>query len=152
VFLSIFAWSYFTRKPETQIQTGLQKGKPLAQIPGVDYKSAPRTLLIAMNSNCGYCNESIPFYRELKEAQREHNEKTRIIAIFSDMENIAKHYVKQKQLDMEAIAEVNLKTLNVDATPTIILVNSSGTILDFWIGKLSPDDEQLVVKSISAPV
>lgn len=40
--------------------------------------------------------------------------------------------------------------LNLVATPTVILVDNSGKILDFWIGKPSKEVEQQILKAINA--
>jgi hypothetical protein len=32
-------------------------------------------------------------------------------------------------------------SLGVRGTPTLLLVNNTGKIADFWVGKLSPDKE-----------
>ena len=34
---------------------------------GIDFSSQPRTLIAVLQSGCGYCHESVPFYRRLLE-------------------------------------------------------------------------------------
>jgi hypothetical protein len=34
-------------------------------------------------------------------------------------------------------------------TPTLVLVDNAGIVHDFWIGKLTPDDEEQVIKSVT---
>lgn len=51
---------------------------------------------------------------------------------------------------MSFVARVNFKALNLVATPTVILVDNSGKVLDFWIGKPSKEVEQQILKAINA--
>lgn len=136
-----------TQKSAAQLQSGLQKGATLEPLPGVDYGDSPQTLLIAMNTHCGFCKESIPFYNQLAELQR-NNKSTRAIAIFPNSEDEVRQYVKQQQLGLNAIATVDFNKLSLAGTPTMILVDKSGKVLDFWVGKLSTDAEQQVISEM----
>ncbi len=32
---------------------------------GIDFSAYPRTLMMVLHSECGYCHESVPFYRRV---------------------------------------------------------------------------------------
>jgi thioredoxin-related protein len=147
--LGAFAWSYFAAQPSPLPQVGLQKGKEFAVVPGVNYGDSPQTLLVAINTHCVYCEGSLPFYKQLIEANRRAGNTTRIIAIFPNPEDEARQYVQQNQLGLDTLASVDLMSLNVAATPTMILVDSHGKVLDFWVGKLSEESELQVVRAVS---
>ncbi len=51
---------------------------------------------------------------------------------------------------MDILAAIDLNGLKVSATPTLILVDSTGKVLDFWVGKLSEENQQGVMKSIGS--
>jgi hypothetical protein len=70
VVLGTFAWSYFAAQPRQLPHVGLQKGKEFAAVAGVNYGDSSQTLLVAINTHCGYCKGSLPFYRQLIEANR----------------------------------------------------------------------------------
>ncbi|HKS30189.1 MAG TPA: redoxin family protein [Pyrinomonadaceae bacterium] len=123
----------------------------MPKIPRVDYASASQTILIAVNTECHFCTESIPFYNELAKLQQMKDKGTRIIAVFPNAESEVQQYVKQNQLQVEAIAGVDLKTFNVRGTPTMILVDRNGKVLNFWIGKLSEDEKKQAVNILTAP-
>lgn len=151
VVLGVFIQSYFARKLRPELQGGFQKGQRLATLPAVSYDSAPRTLLIAMNTGCRYCDASVPFYKQLIAEQRDGGEATHIVAVFPNTEDDVKQYVSQRQLDIEAVAKVDFSALNLTGTPTVILLDNKGTISDFWVGKLSEDEEQQVIAAIKTP-
>lgn len=146
--VGVFAWSYLKSVPKTQFQSGLQIGQPFAPLARNELNASPQTLLVALNSKCLYCNESIPFYKQLIETQSR-NRSTRVVTLFPEAEDVVKPYLLQHQLNVTAIPSVDFKAANIIATPALILVDSNGTILDFWIGKLPQETEQQVIKAIS---
>ncbi|HEX8174114.1 MAG TPA: thioredoxin-like domain-containing protein [Pyrinomonadaceae bacterium] len=147
--LSALAWGYFVHNQKPQFQSGFQRGQSFAQLPTVSYNSAPQTLLIAMSTTCHYCSESIPFYKQLAEAQQSSGNAIHIVAVFPNSENEVKQYIQQSQLNVDTVAETDFKALNVAGTPTLLLIDKDGKILDFWVGKLSKDNEQQVIKAIN---
>src|SRR5437588_1264244 len=133
VVLGIFAWNQFTRHSIPQLQAGLQKGQDFVQVPGINFNTLSQTLIIAMSTKCHYCAESLPFYKQLAEAQRANGQATHIVAVFPNREDEVKQYVQQNKLDLETIAGVNLDALNISGTPTAVLIDSSGKVRDFWV-------------------
>jgi thioredoxin-related protein len=149
VVLGTFVWKYFTPKSQIQLQAGLQKGTTFAQLPGVDYSNAPKTLLIALSSKCDHCSESLPFYKQVTDKQSENINASHIVAIFPDTQSEVEQFTRQKDLNLDTVAGVDFQALNLIATPTVLLVDNSGKIIDFWIGKLSKDAEQEIIRAIS---
>jgi hypothetical protein len=149
-FLSTLSWSHFTGRAVPEPQSGFQTGQALPRLPQVDYSSSPQTVLIAMNTQCHFCTESISFYNDLARAQQGKDKTTRIIAVFPNAESEVRQYVQQNQLQLETIAGADLKALNIRGTPTIILVNKSGKVLDFWVGKLSEDEKRQITNVLAA--
>lgn len=150
VVLTVLARGYFVNKQRPAIQNGLQKGQPLTHLSNFDYGSSPQTLLIVMNTGCSFCAESMSFYRQLVKAQHENGNMTRIVAVFPNTESEVKEYLQQNQLQIDAIPNVDFRLLNVSGTPTIILTDNRGKILDFWIGKLPEETGFQIIKAITA--
>jgi thioredoxin-related protein len=147
--LSLFAWNYYQgRQIAAQLQPGLQKGMTLDSLPGLSYSNSPRTLLIAMNTQCSYCAASVSFYNQLAAVQKA-NSNTHVVALFPDSAAAVRTYVEQKQLSLETMGEIDLSKIRVAGTPTMILIDSTGKILDFWVGQLSADAEHRVIQSLS---
>jgi hypothetical protein len=139
-FLTALSWGFFVKQKSPAKSSGFRKGAPAPTLPHVDYAGAPKTLLIAMNTRCHYCTESISFYNSLIERRPG----TRVLAVFPNDEAEVKEYVRQQRLGLEAVGGVNFRALQIESTPTMILIGSDGKILDFWIGKLSTTNEALV--------
>jgi thioredoxin-related protein len=102
-----------------------------------------------MNTGCRFCTDSIPFYNQMK-AQQSILKGTRIVAIFPNSKDEVEKYARQRQLNIASVAEVDFQPLGIPATPSLILVDGNGKVLDFWIGKLSKEDEQQAINAISA--
>jgi len=147
--LLVCTLNYFTVDSTPLLIEGLQKGKNLSPLPTYNYGDSPRTLIVALNTDCGYCGDSIPFYKRLIEAAQTNNKATKIVAVFQNSSNKVERYLQEKQFNANTISDANLNAFNVTATPTMILVDSKGIILDFWIGKLSKEDEEQVLKIIN---
>jgi len=151
VIIYVGLWSHFHEGAKPQLSVGLRTGATLHMPPNVGNGGATKTLIMAMNTACGYCQESVPFYRKLSEGWRKASESARLVAIFPNGEDDVKHFLRDNQLDVEASSSVDFGPLKITGTPTLILVGENGEIRDFWVGKLSADQEEQVIKSIAAP-
>lgn len=149
IFIGVLAASFWGAQTETkQLTAGLQKYQTLPQVPGIDYKNTSQTLLIAMNSDCDFCQESLPFYNRLAVLKQEKGNNIKLLAIFPNTRIEVEGYVKQHQLNLDTVAEVSLDTISVPGPPAIVLVDGAGRVLNFWIGKLAKDSEQEVIKAL----
>jgi hypothetical protein len=133
----------------TQLQGGLQKETTLSPLTGVNYADTAHTLLIAMNTRCQNCTDSVSFYNQLAELQRNNLQAIRVIAIFPNSPHEVSEYVQQQRLLVSNVAGVDFDRLNLAGSPTLILVDRQGKILDFWVGKLSTSNEQALIQRIS---
>jgi hypothetical protein len=144
VAIGVLAKNYFA-PPSAQTSAGIQKGSAFPGIAGVDYKQAPRTLILALNVDCRYCTKSVPFYNRLAESQREHAGQFNIVAAFINKEeDRVKSYAEEKQLSVPTLPRIDLDKLGIHTTPTLVLVDNTGKVLDSWRGALQPDGEREV--------
>lgn len=135
-------------KPSVTVKTG----STLPEIAGVDYKQFPRTLILALNVDCRYCTRSVPFYNSLAGARHENAGQVNLVAAFINKDAaLVKSYTDEKQLSVQAIAGVDLDKLGVHTTPTLILVDNAGKVLDSWRGELQPDGEREVFAALDLP-
>lgn len=147
--LAALSWGYFSARNPPTLHGGLKRGEVVVGGPQIDFARSQQTLLIAMSTKCNYCTEGIPFYNQLARKEREMSKPTRMVAIFPDGDETVNNYAQQNGMEVATIVGVDFEKLKVSATPTMILVDEKGEILDFWIGKLPEDVQQEVVNSIS---
>lgn len=150
VAISVLVKNYFA--PPGKISVDFKKGSVFPQISGVDYKQTPRTLILALNVDCRYCSRSVPFYNSLAEAHQKNAGQFNLIAAFINKDaGLVKSYAEEKQLAVRAIPGVDLDQLGVHMTPTLILVDNAGKVLDSWRGALQPDGEREVFDALGLP-
>jgi len=62
VAFTILCHNLFVKSAKPNIARGLAKGQVLPQL--TNYNRYQNTLLLVMNTECGYCKASLPFYSE----------------------------------------------------------------------------------------
>lgn len=130
----------------------IRKGTVFPKIAGLDYTQAPRTLILALNVDCRYCTRSIPFYNSLAAANQQNGDQVNITAAFINKDAaLLKSYAEEKQLAVQTVAGVDLDKLGVQTTPTLILVDNAGKVLDSWRGELATDGEREVFAALDLP-
>jgi thiol-disulfide isomerase/thioredoxin len=148
--LSILAVMVFLKPSVPTLSLGLERGKAFGQVSGVDYRSHKQTLLIALNTNCSYCQESVPLYRKLLEANPRGSESLHIIALFPNKAEEVAKYMKDNRLIVDSVPGVDFKSLRIAGTPTMILLSNNGEVKDFWTGKLTDRESDDFIRSFTA--
>src|ERR1043165_2343374 len=143
VAIGVLVKNYFAPPGKTTVD--IKKGSVFPQIAGIDYKQTQRTLILALNVDCRYCSRSVPFYNSLAEARQKNAGQFNLVAAFINKDaGLVKSYVDEKHLSVQTIAGVDLDKLEVHMTPTLILVDNAGKVVDSWRGALQPDGEREV--------
>ena len=137
------------KQPKPLIHVGLRNGDLFPSVAGIDYSKNSKTLLISMSAKCANCDESLLFFHKLREKAINSSDAPRMIALFPESEKEVENYARQRRLTLETQSGINLKALNMPGTPTVVLVNNKGQIIDFWVGKLSNDIEQQISHSLN---
>lgn len=148
VLVKRFLWprAEQTSAPPTQQQQRdprVPRGAKVS-LPNTDWLKNHRTLILAISDKCRYCTESGPFYKDLMQARA--NKNVRVIAVFPQPEQEGKAYLDKLGVSVDEIRQATLESIGVSATPTLIMVDESGTVIDSWVGKL-PSDKEAEVKS-----
>jgi len=146
---AIVSTRWWPRPGNAKFEDGLQRGQVLGRLPSIDYGAAPQTLVLVLSTKCSYCQESLPFYKRLLGERQTGGQRMRMVAVFPNPKTEVDQYKHQNQLEIESVTALNYGILNVTGTPTLILVDSTGRVLDFWVGTLSKDDEQQVIEAVT---
>ena len=102
------------------------------------------TLVLALQKGCRFCDESAPFYRRLWQ-QRSSSEPRMIAVVPGDKAEVSK-YLDELGVVVDGIVNASLADIHVSATPTLVLVDRSGTVSNVWVGKLDSNRENEVIK------
>jgi hypothetical protein len=112
------------------------------KLPGVPWGKNGRTLVLAISTVCHFCKESEPFYRRL---QAEAGKGVTIVAALPQPVGEAKQYLAAAGVQVDDVRQVTLSTLGVRGTPTILITNNTGHVINVWIGRLQPAEEEQVL-------
>jgi hypothetical protein len=124
-------------------------GDHLAKLPGLDWTQHRRCLLLVLNTGCHYCQESVPFYQELAHAQRPDGDAPDLIAVFPNNAETVSQFAGQEDLSIRTVPGIRLESLRVNATPTLLLVDSDGRVERTWVGVLTSREELELLTLVS---
>ena len=114
----------------------------------VDFAAQPKTVVLALQTTCHFCNESAPFYKRLIEEAKGKNIK--FVAVFpTKVEDSEKHLAELGITGFE-VKQAPITALDASGTPTLILTNSKGEVEKFWVGKLAADKESEVINQLNS--
>ena len=116
-------------------------------IPDVVWSRTRKTMVVALLRDCRFCSQSAPFYKRLVE-KANGNKNLQLVAVLPHDAATTQEYLKSIGV---AFSEVRLSPLNkigVSGTPTILLLNDQGAITASWVGALTADQENEVLRRV----
>lgn len=144
LIVASFVKEYFHPHDSAEIAAGTK-----VDLPNMDWARNKQTLLLLLQKGCHFCDESAPFYQKLVGATEGRNE-VRLVAVLPQGLMEAKGYLNHLGLAIDDVRVAIPDSLGAKGTPTLILVNSAGTVTDSWIGKLTADQESDVLARLQA--
>lgn len=115
-------------------------------IAGVNFLSSEQTILAVLDKNCRFCKEDAPFYRRLAEATQTRN--GRLVVAFPHSLKDGTDYLQAESIRASEVVQIRLKSLQLQGTPTLLLLNRHGRIIAKWVGELSPPIEDYIISVI----
>jgi len=126
----------------------VEKGDRFDQIKAVLPAGTSRALVVAVAPGCHFCNESMSFYKQLLDQRNQKSSPVRFIAAVPN--DAAKTEEAQKfataGAQPDSLVHLDFNTIKVPGTPTLMLVDNDGKVLDVWVGKLDESGEKEVLK------
>ena len=114
----------------------------------VNFAETRKTLILALQTTCQFCDESAPFYKRLLEETKGKNIK--LVAVFpTKAEDSTKHLAKLGLAGFE-VKQARVSALDASGTPTLILTNDKGEVTNFWVGKLPANKESEVINQLKS--
>lgn len=143
----------YLREPQParsgQLHDSLKKGQLLELASLRQPYPKGNLLLIALQSGCRFCKESIPLYRTLLSESNRINAK--IVFVFAEPLPNARAYIAEHGLTGAEYRQADFGSIHVQGTPTVILVDGQNRVTDYWIGKLQTDRIADLDKALGLP-
>ena len=111
------------------------------KLPGADWNAAPVSVLLEISSTCRFCNESMPFYRQLMAARQAAAAKVPVIVASRDAVAVIRKHLADEQVDVDKVLHSRLDDF-APVTPTVYVVDAKGVVRRMFIGKLDPSGEK----------
>lgn len=116
-------------------------------VPGIDWEQNGQTLLLVLQEGCPYCTESAHFYQQLAQ-EEDAKGGVRLVAVLPQEISESKQYLSTLNVPIYEVRQSELEPLGVQGTPTLILVNGKGEVMESWAGKLPAAKESEVLRRI----
>jgi thioredoxin-related protein len=133
--------NYYVPQTAQAKSPGIKPGTALS-LPDADWNKNEKTLVVALSTTCRYCTESLPFYKLLAQ-QKAGRGDLKITAVLPQSADEARRYLSEHNVSVDEIKQADLP--EVRGTPTLIIVDKNGSVLESWVGKLPPEKETEVM-------
>ena len=131
-----------TMEFQQPVTAGTDLGK---RLPGVSWEKNGRTLVLALSTHCHFCTESTPFFRRVRKSL---GKDVMLIGVLPEPVAEAESYLKREGVQLDELRQVTLSQMGVAGTPTMLLVNRRGIVVQAWVGKLDPDKQREFFKTM----
>jgi hypothetical protein len=145
---------FLHRQSSAPVGTVASGGAPLIQHPavgtkidiqGVDWRAHKSTLVVAISSACHYCMDSTPFYSQLTHSAHQ----APIVVVMPQSQEEARAFLQQYSITPNNTVSTDLANIQVQATPTLLLISSSGTVTRSWVGELTEIQKKQVIDAVN---
>jgi len=113
-------------------------------LPGVDWNAHKATLVVAISSACHYCVASTPFYSEITHSTHV----APIVVVMPQGEQDAQAFLREHSITPRSVVSASLASIQVSATPTLLLISPSGMVTKEWVGELTNMQRHDVIESL----
>jgi thioredoxin-related protein len=129
----VYVHGKFYKKQVDPAGSTVAKDLKIADALKLEYKTHSRTLILALDKNCTYCERSAGFYKRLIQSQANEAGNTQLVAVLPNDDWEATHYLRQQGLEqLPHVSNVKLSQLKISAMPTLILVDRLGRVVESW--------------------
>ena len=117
-------------------QPGLSVGERIVAPPGYDWHKYGQTLVVAVRNGCVYCEHNYPLYRQLDRLEHENHLKAHMLMVMPDDAQTGAALLAANGISSQNIPGTLLNRMKVYGTPTLLLVDANGQLLQSWVGEL----------------
>ena len=148
VLVNNFIYPIFPQRRPPGAPPQVEKGEQFEQLKAVVPAGTNRALVVAVSPTCHFCNDSMPFYKKLIDQRNQKGSQVKFIAAVPAEE--AKTEESKKFADAGAqpdgMVHMDFSSIKVPGTPTLLLVDNNGKVLDVWVGKQDEKGEKDILE------
>ena len=148
VLVNNFIYPIFPQRRPPGAPPEVKKGEQFDQLKAVVPAGTDRALVVALSPTCHFCNESMPFYKQLIDQRNQKSSPVKVIAAVPAEQAKAEEAQKfaSAGTQPDSMVHLDFSSIKVPGTPTVLLVDNNGKVLDVWVGKLDESKEKDVLE------
>jgi hypothetical protein len=141
----VLIWVALSQRRPSIPPTGYAQGDVFGSVEGLDFREVPSTAILFLQSTCKFCTDSMPFYRRLSEIPR----RGRLVVMGTESRERLEAYLAAHQFKPDRVIVVTPQATKVRGTPTILVVDTNGVVVEAWGGQLDSARELAVFRKIA---
>lgn len=126
----------------------LSPGEKISAPHGYDWRNHDQTLVVAVRQGCVYCERSYPLYRRLEGLEHDNHLKAHMLIVMPDDPANEAAVLKSQGISSQSVPSTVLNDIKVSGTPTLLLVDANGRLLQSWVGELEPSKAEALVAQL----
>lgn len=142
VFLGLVVKGEFSRRNAAQFRAQASPqnlvGTTVA-LPGVELPKGRNSLLLVVSTECHFCRDSLPFYKQLTAKSQG---RLNVIAVLPQPQLEARKFLQDAGVEANQVVMATPDKLGVRGTPTVLLVDGSGKVKQAWLGRLDQKGQE----------
>jgi thioredoxin-related protein len=150
VLIHTYVYPIFPARRPPGAPPQVEKGERFDQLKAVVPAGTERALVVALSPTCHFCNESMPFYKQLIDQRNQKSSPVKVIAAVPTEEAKAEEAQKFAGVGTQPdnLVQLDFSAVKVPGTPTVLHVDNNGKVLDVWVGKLDEDGQKDVLETL----
>jgi hypothetical protein len=121
----------------------------IARSLNIDFSKAKKTLLVVVRRECPFCSSEMTFYTELVARRGTAKKSLQVVVVAPVKDGDISDYLESQRLIADAVVYVRGDELpGVHVTPTLLLTDSTGLVIDTWTGVLAHGERRALLEQL----
>lgn len=133
-----------SRRPDPS-SVPLMKIGDTVRLPGSGVSQGRITLVMVISSQCSYCLDELPFYKQLSGLRAASGGALRLLAVLPQETASATAFLGSSSVTTDEVLTITPRELGVQILPTLLLIDEHGKLLRYWVGELDHARQQEVL-------
>ena len=118
-------------------------------VSGVDYSKTRHTVILALNPQCRYCRDELPFYRSIAAGRYRVEGRVQLVVLSNAPTVDIERFLAESEVRVDRLADLSAGTYKITGTPTLLVVNSAARVEGAWTGRLKESERKEVTAILS---
>ena len=132
----------FRQRQEAQLSIGSK-----LSVPSVDWTKRSRHTVLFISRSCKACQDSLPFYKKLSSVAANAPD-SQMLILSAESPSLLQPWLAEEGITGALVAKVDPAAVGFTETPTLLMVDSTGTVTDIAMRRLPADAEQQVFRRL----